>query len=167
MKVVVADTSPLNYLILIDSVDILPRLFGNILVPPQVIAELVDSGTPAPVRQWTERRPDWLQIRPAPDCDDPSLNHLDLGERAAILLAEAQTEDVLLLIDDASGRMAAAERGIASVGTLGVLRAASKLNMVDLHGALHRLLDTNFRVSKRLIDDLISEVRKRRSHSGE
>lgn len=44
MKVIVADTSPLNYLILIDSVDILPRLYGSILVPPQVIAELVVPG---------------------------------------------------------------------------------------------------------------------------
>ena len=34
--IVVADTTPLNYLVLIDQVDLLPRLFGGILIPPAV-----------------------------------------------------------------------------------------------------------------------------------
>jgi predicted nucleic acid-binding protein len=37
MKVVVADTSPLNYLVLIESVDILPALYGEVLVPEEVV----------------------------------------------------------------------------------------------------------------------------------
>jgi hypothetical protein len=44
MRVVVADTSPLNYLVLIDSVDILPQLFGRVIVPVEVVAELEMSG---------------------------------------------------------------------------------------------------------------------------
>lgn len=34
MTVVVADSSPLNYLVLLGSIDILYRLYGRILVPP-------------------------------------------------------------------------------------------------------------------------------------
>jgi len=30
---VVADTSPLNYLVLIDAIDVLPQLFGRVLTP--------------------------------------------------------------------------------------------------------------------------------------
>jgi len=37
---VVADTSPLNYLILIDLIDLLPRLYGEIAVPQAVMHEL-------------------------------------------------------------------------------------------------------------------------------
>jgi predicted nucleic acid-binding protein len=44
MTLVVADTSPLNYLILIDAIDVLPQLYGVIVVPGQVIVELVDPG---------------------------------------------------------------------------------------------------------------------------
>ncbi len=38
MTVVVADSSPLNYLVLIDSIDILQALFGGILVPLELLA---------------------------------------------------------------------------------------------------------------------------------
>jgi predicted nucleic acid-binding protein len=44
MTVVVADTSPLNYLVLIGQIEILRRLYGTVLVPPEVLAELADSG---------------------------------------------------------------------------------------------------------------------------
>jgi predicted nucleic acid-binding protein len=33
MLVVVADTGPLNYLVQIDAIELLPTLFGNIIVP--------------------------------------------------------------------------------------------------------------------------------------
>ena len=38
--IVVADTSPLNYLILIDEIDLLPVLFGKVLLPHAVFQEL-------------------------------------------------------------------------------------------------------------------------------
>jgi predicted nucleic acid-binding protein len=43
---VVADTSPLNYLVWIESVDILPKLFGKVIVPPEVCAELRAADAP-------------------------------------------------------------------------------------------------------------------------
>lgn len=49
MKVVIADTSPINYLILIDGIEILPRLYGRISAPLEVLAELTDPEAPAEV----------------------------------------------------------------------------------------------------------------------
>ena len=46
MRLVVADTSPLNYLILIEAVEILPMLFEQVLVPAAVHNELADVDTP-------------------------------------------------------------------------------------------------------------------------
>ena len=40
MTVVVADSSPLNYLTLIGSVDVLRLLYGRVLIPRQVADEL-------------------------------------------------------------------------------------------------------------------------------
>ena len=40
MTVVVADTSPLNYLVLIGELAILPSLYGQVVMPPEVLAEL-------------------------------------------------------------------------------------------------------------------------------
>ena len=61
--IVVSDTSPLNYLVLIGHVEILPTLFGRVLVPPAVMAELQQSGTPEPVRRWAGMPPGWLETR--------------------------------------------------------------------------------------------------------
>ena len=59
MPAVVADTGPLRYLVLIESIDILPRLFGRVLIPEIVGAELSRLSTPLPVREWLATAPPW------------------------------------------------------------------------------------------------------------
>ena len=41
--IVIADTSPLNYLVLIDCVELLPGLYGRVIVPQAVFDELRDE----------------------------------------------------------------------------------------------------------------------------
>lgn len=161
------DTSPLSYLVLLDCVDILPRLYGTIVIPEQVLTELLHTGTPAKVVQWIENRPDWLCVHATPNVDDASLRQLDSGERAAIQLAQPYGRDALLLIDDAAGRVEATRRSIPNVGTLGLLRAAARRKLLDFPSTLHRLRETNFRVSEQLATDLITEDRNRRFGSPE
>lgn len=105
---------------------------------------------------WIAKQPAWLEVQASPISTDPALERLDAGERAAILLAEQQ-EDVLLLIDDADGRLEATKRRIPTMGTLGVLRAAALQNMIDLPAVLRRLQATNFRVSTALMNELLAE----------
>lgn len=104
-------------------------------------------------------------MRPTPPSDD-RLERLDPGERAAILLAEAQDSAVLLLIDDADGRAEAERRHISTTGTLGLLRAAAQLALVDLAAALTRLSATNFRAPAALIDEFLREDAERKRASG-
>ena len=61
--IVIADTGPINYLIQIEQIDVLPRLYGRILVPPSVSAELQDPNAPERVRQWICGPPVWLEVR--------------------------------------------------------------------------------------------------------
>ncbi len=42
--IIVSDTSPLNYLILINYEDVLPTLFGQIIIPLAVLNELQHTG---------------------------------------------------------------------------------------------------------------------------
>jgi predicted nucleic acid-binding protein len=44
--IVVADTSPINYLILIGEIDILPKMYGSVVVPQTVREELVRLSAP-------------------------------------------------------------------------------------------------------------------------
>ena len=164
MTVVVADTSPLNYLVLIGQIGVLRRLYGRVLVPPEVLAELADSGAPPEVAGWIQSRPEWLEVRSVRrGQDEPNLPQLDPGERAAILLAQEEP-DALLLIDDAAGRAEANRRDIPNTGTLGVLRAAAMRQLLDLAPALTRLAATNFRVSQALLEDLLAEDSERNRH---
>ena len=88
MKVVIADTSPINYLVLIDAIEVLPQLYGRVIVPDEVFRELTDPGTPAIVARWMRGKPEWLKVRSVSAAQDPSLSELDSGEEAAILLAQ-------------------------------------------------------------------------------
>lgn len=55
--IVVADTSPLNYLVLIDEIDLLPALFGRVLLPQAAFHELQHAKTPPKVQQWIVHLP--------------------------------------------------------------------------------------------------------------
>lgn len=159
MTVVVADSSPLNYLILIDAIDVLAQLYGVVVVPRQVIVDLAAPAAPDAVRTWASEPPAWIDSRDTV-VGDGEMAHLDPGERAAILLAQSQP-DALLLIDETAGRIEASRRGIRNTGTLGVLCAAASRGYVDLPAMLARLLETNFRVSADLVSDLLAEDAER------
>lgn len=158
MRVVVADTGPPHYLVLIGQADLLPRLFGKVILPAAVQAELSHPEAPAAVREWIAAPPAWLTVEPNPNEADAALQALDAGERAAILLATALSAD-LLLMDDRAGVMAARSRGFAVAGTLGVLDLAAQQGLLNLPLAVERLRATNFRCRPALIDALLAQHR--------
>ena len=160
MTVVIADSSPLNYLTIIGAVDVLHRLYGTVIVPQQVILELIDPAAPEDVLKWASDLPNWIDLRETVIGDD-DMSHLDPGERAAIVLAQSEP-GALLLIDETAGRVEASRRGIRNTGTLGVLRAAALKDYIDLPIALTRLLETNFRISMELVTALLAEDAHRR-----
>ena len=61
MMLVVADTSPLNYLVWIESVDILRQLYGQVVIPAEVRDELLAADAPMVVRSWANVLPDWIE----------------------------------------------------------------------------------------------------------
>jgi len=68
-----------------------------------------------------------------------------------------------LLIDEADARREAARRNLAFMGTLGVLRIAARLDLIDLPSDLTRLQQTTFYVDPDVINSLLLEdaARKR------
>jgi predicted nucleic acid-binding protein len=102
--IAVADASPLCYLVLIGEIDLLPKLFGRVLAPDAVIAELLHEDAPEAVRAWVSNLPAWIRAEAAPDVLSPGLEKLQVGERAAILLAESIKADIILLDERAARR---------------------------------------------------------------
>lgn len=155
MLLVIADTGPLNYLILIGHVNVLPILFQKIIVPSSVRDEL--TAAPLPVRNWVAKPPEWLHITQSIHVYDAALDNLDEGERDAIALAVELHAD-LLLMDDREGVFAARSPGIEVTGTLGVLARAAKRNLLDLEEAFGRLKETNFRYRQETMNTLLQEL---------
>ena len=150
--IVVADSGPLQYLILLEQVDLLRRFYGQVVVPQAVASELSTSGAPRVVREWITEPPSWVEVRPvASDVVAAITDDLDLGERSAIALAETLHAD-LLLIDEAAGRAEAKRRHLRVTGTLGVLRAGAEQGLVNVPNLLERLRTTSFYLDETLLN---------------
>lgn len=107
---VVSDASPLTALLQVGRVDLLARLFEQVIIPPAVRDELLRAH-PA--------LPEWLKIQ-SPNVSPPSLAHanLDAGETEALAL-EIHVDAVL--IDERRGRRVAVDHGLRVIGLLGIL----------------------------------------------
>lgn len=161
---VVADTSPLNYLVLIELADILPRLYGSVIIPVEVHAELLAADAPNAVRAWANALPDWIEVR-YPNAslrEDPRWKNLDSGERGALALASELCPSILL-IDERAGSAIARSLGLLITGTLGVLDEAARRGYIRLPEAIRLLQQTSFRYPASIVDRLLKEDALRRS----
>jgi predicted nucleic acid-binding protein len=159
VSVVVSDTTPLNYLILIGKVEVLPRLFGRVLVPPAVIKELKHPKTPLLVATWADNLPSWIEVT-SPRTD----LHLGIGagEDEAIALAVEQG-NVTILVDDLKARAAARSRGLPTLRTLTILSLADEAGLLDFESAISRLRSTSFYVDDALLENILVAVRARKN----
>jgi predicted nucleic acid-binding protein len=159
--IVVADTSPINYLVLLGHIDVLPYFYARVLVPPAVWGELCDASAPEAVRSWMANAPSWIEERALKSPPDSALNFLDTGEREAIALAEELGAD-RMIVDETLAREEAQRRKLSVIGTLGVLRNAARANLLRLPETLDALQKTNFYVGPELIRSLLEEDAARR-----
>jgi hypothetical protein len=54
--IVVSDTSPINYLVLVEFQNLLPKLFDRILIPEAVHRELQSDAAPDPINDFLPKR---------------------------------------------------------------------------------------------------------------
>ncbi len=158
--IVISDTSPLNYLILVGAEEVLPRIFERVIAPPAVLLEMQHTEAPEKVRQWAGAPPVWLEVRTAQTIT--SFDDLGPGESEAIALALEIHADAIL-IDDRAAVAIASRLGLLSLGTLGVLDLAAEKELVDIPTMVAALAKTSFHMSQQLIEQLVrnDEVRRR------
>jgi predicted nucleic acid-binding protein len=154
---VVADTSPICYLLLIGSSELLPSLFQRIFIPEAVARELAHADAAPVLRHWIASPPAWLQIRAVPENLSSPQDRLHPGEREALALAELIAAD-LILLDERKARQVAVERGLSVTGLLGILLHAAERGLLSLPEALSRLQATNFRADPNLIQTLLKKA---------
>ena len=150
----IADTGPVNYLILIGQIDLLPRLFKKVVLPGAVHAELSNRGAPKPVQLWIANLPSWVEI-----VETQTIKHISgihKGEAAAIALAISLHAD-LLLMDDRKGVTEAERQGLKVTGTLGILDLAAERGFINFDQTIKLLRETTFRIPGALLDSLLKK----------
>ena len=158
-SVVVADTTPLNYLIVIGRDHLLEEMFGEVLIPQAVLDELRHPKAPVAVAEWLKQTPRWLRVLQVGQLDDSI--RLGKGENEAISLALEQNVQVILM-DERRGRAAATERGLLPVGTLNLLDLADEKGRLDGLKALDDLRSTSFRAEAELLSQFEARMLERR-----
>lgn len=158
--IVVSDTSPLNYLVLIQLDRVLPALFCRVLVPPAVLAELSHPASPPTILSWVHSLPSWIEVR-SPARLDTRLQ-LGPGETEALSLALELQADVVL-VDERKGFIAASNLGLFATGTIGVLEAAAERDLIKLNDAIDALRNTSFRATEQLLDEALARDARRRA----
>jgi predicted nucleic acid-binding protein len=157
VRLVIADTGPVNYLILIQHIDLLPRMFDRVILPVAVQAELSSPIAPPSVQRWIAAPPAWLEVVETQGVDPVAGLHR--GEAAAIALA-ASLHAGLLLIDERKGVKAARSKGFRVTGALGLLEMAAEQGLVDFAEAAERLRQTTFRSPEALLDLMLKRNKK-------
>lgn len=147
---IVSDTSPILNLVAIERLELLRDLYGSIVIPPAVSAELHKNGIVLAA--------DWIRlIEPQDRAAVGTLRaELDTAESEAIVLAQ-QLSASLLLIDERLGRRAAMQLGLDVTGLLGILAEAKKRRVI---AACAPLLDdmigrAGFWIGERLRSDYL------------
>lgn len=157
---VVADTTPLNYLVLIDQVEVLHQLFGEVMIPDAVLKELRHPKAPAAITAWLQNLPHWLHIEKVTQVDDTI--QLGDGEIEAISLA-TEKQVLIVLMDERRGRAAAEARGLLPIGTLNILDLADERGFLDGVRALRDLKQTTFRADEVLLDHFETRMMARKA----
>lgn len=158
---IVADAGPLIALARVRQLDLLRRLYRQVLIPPAVLHELAPgSGRPGAAVLEDALGSGWLAEQSATHTNAVSELGplLDRGEADAIALA-MQADAQFLLIDDAKGRRAARQRGIPVVGVAGMLIVAKTQGEIHMvKPILNNLTNIGYRLSAQLVTQVLAKA---------
>ncbi|MFN0121147.1 MAG: DUF3368 domain-containing protein [Blastocatellia bacterium] len=130
---VVINASPLITLCKSGQEELLPRLFGEIIVPDGVWKEIMGGNAADPAAQRLRDPAAFSWCQKEPGITIPSLIQAwDLGAGESEVLAFAMSHpDYLAVIDDAAGRRCARSLNIRVSGTVGLLILAKRRGVID------------------------------------
>lgn len=144
-KVVISDTSTLILFNKIDQLNILNKVYDELITTPEVAEEFGDQ------------LPDWFKIHSVKDKKYQNFleAQVDIGEASAIALA-AEYDNVLLLLDDLKARKLATQLKFKITGALGVIHKAKQMSIIPkVRPLIDSLLSTDFRISDNIIEEIL------------
>jgi predicted nucleic acid-binding protein len=153
-RLTISNTSPLLYLHLVGQLDLLKRLYGEVVVPPAVEAEL-RAGAERGIDVPEIASQPWLKVIPlGSDTSIPLVTDLGRGEAEVIALG-LEKPDSRLLLDDTLARRIARLHGLRFAGTVGIIVKAKQVGLLP---AASPLISALREAGLWLSDNLVAEV---------
>ena len=162
--IIISDTTPLISLMKISQLKLLKEMFGEILIPEAVFDELTTNDS---FKTEAEQIKSCQFIKKVKVKEEKAVNilrrtsGLDLGESEAIVLADDNKADILL-IDEAKGRQIAELMGLKIMGTVGILISAYESNLLsksEVENSLIILKNSNRRISEKLFQYALNKLK--------
>ena len=155
--IIIADSSPLISLAIIDMLELLEYYFDEVYVPYAVYKEVsvYDKPFSEKLKQYLENK-----VLTVENIHMVSIlnERIDLGEAEAITLAFEKKAD-LILLDDSKARKTARRNDLSVIGTLGLLLEAKKEGKIgNLKQFIQIFSDNDIRLSEKLIKDILIEA---------
>ena len=155
---IIADSSPLISLAIVEQLELLPQLYQQVLASPAVWDEVTVQGAGLPGAQ-VFRQLTWLTIQaPEPKMLEPLSILIDRGEAEAIALAQS-IPDSTVLLDDAQARRVAERLGVRRIGSLGILRRAKKAGLIsEVKVYIEQLRNSGIYIRSNLVEAILRDV---------
>lgn len=147
MADVIVNASPLQYLHQVGQLDLFPKLFGRIIVPEAVVAELA-AGRRLGISLPSPETLEWIDLRhPASPVGGLLSWELGAGESAVLSLA-LESPGSWVVLDDKLARQAAVHLNLPLLGTAGILLRAKRAgHLRAVHPVLNQLASLGFRLT--------------------
>ena len=145
-RVVISDTSTLILFQKIEELDLLQKVYGELITTPEI------------AKEYGDKLPEWIKIESVSDVKYQEFieTQVDWGEASAIALAK-EYDDVLLLLDDLKARKLAIRLNFKITGALGIIHKAKQKGLINkVKPLIDKLLLTNFRISERILEEILT-----------
>ena len=140
-RTIISDTSCLILLDKIGELDILLKLFGEVIITSEI------------AKEYGQPLPSYITIMNPKNINYQTilLATIDIGEASAIALA-IESDDCLLILDDLKARRLASELGLHITGTTGILIDAKLSGIIPaIKPLIDKIKQTNFHITPELL----------------
>lgn len=145
----------------IDRLELLPAIFGVVIIPDKVFQELLVLETDFGRDLSAVKNAPWLVVRHVEDAQAVARfrMELDAGESEAIVLAKEIRTDFLLM-DETEGRLVAQRESLLVIGLLGLYMQAKHKGLISsVKLVMEELrLVANFRIAEPLYQNILSQM---------
>ena len=156
---IVVNSTPLISLSILNQLDLLLKIFGDVIVPSVVYDEIIVNGK-GKAGYSNLSKIDWFNVINVENIGQKQSIMIELDEGEAEVITIAKEKGIkLVCVDEFAGRRYAKLLGLEVIGTLGVLLIAKQKNYVsELKPLFQKLLASNRHIGKPLCNQILTRA---------